>query len=107
MKHILSCLSRLTREIDELKDYVSNMQTSAQVQIPDVRASPAEDGEAYLTARQVQDMLHISESTFYAWLSSGQLAPGRRFGARSRRWTRSDIETASTLPMFEEVRVCN
>lgn len=101
--YITAAITRIEKDLDYLRSWINErIADDAMSAAADAICTTADcpHDDEYLTARQVQDLLHISESTFYAWLSSGQLAPGRRFGARSRRWTRADLEGATTPPMF-------
>lgn len=47
-----------------------------------------------LTAREAQERLKVSASTFYDWIRKGRLPEGRAFGPRTRRWKVSELEQA-------------
>lgn len=94
----LKCrLEMLSREIDSLISMIDDLEPESRSESP--APAPARTDE-YLTARQVQELLQISESTFYEWIASGQLSPGRCFGPRSKRWRREDLDGASVPPLF-------
>ena len=80
-KEVLSELDRLEDAVMSLADLVSE-ETPATVQ---------SDNDSWMTAKQVCEELHISDSTFYGWLNAGLLPEGIAFGARSKRWRMSDI----------------
>lgn len=74
-------------ELDRLED------TLMSIEVPesDVKAQVVPASDDWLTVAQVCKELHISDSTFYEWLSQGLLPPGLEFGPRSKRWKMSEI----------------
>lgn len=68
----------------DIEDEMSSSHTSSIAFSPDAQ-------EELLSARQVQELLGIGESTFYTWIRERRLPRGEQFGRRMRRWRRSEI----------------
>lgn len=46
----------------------------------------------YYTPRQAQEYLNVKPSTFYALIRKGKISPGRYVGAKTRRWTKDELD---------------
>ena len=49
--------------------------------------------EEMLSAKEVQRIMKISQSTFYGWIKCGVIPPGQEWGKKVKRWKRSVIES--------------
>lgn len=75
----------LTGVAMDLEDEISSSYT---LSIPTTEDAITEE---LLSARQVQELIGIGESTFYTWIREKRLPRGELFGKRMRRWRRSEI----------------
>lgn len=46
----------------------------------------------YFTPKQAQEYLSIKPSTFYSLIKKGKIPPGRYIGAKTRRWTKDELD---------------
>lgn len=89
-KILLTKINALRKEIDELVEIVIALDEDTQSLQP--LQYQKTDSDKFLTAKQVCEMLQISDSTFYEHIRTGLLPHGISFGPRSKRWRMSDIE---------------
>ena len=78
----------LQRVADELAGMVATLSEDDE---PPPAAPQTDEWPEILSARQVQAVLGIGESTFYTWIREGRLPQGELWGKRMRRWKRSEI----------------
>lgn len=81
----------IQRMADELMGMVQALDDEPP-QKPLPKMPKAEMAEPYMTARQVQKYLNISQTTFYDSIRDGRLPDGDAFGTRIKRWRLSEIE---------------
>ena len=86
---MLGRIRMLQRVADELAGMVAAMPET--IAPPPPPPPTAGEGQEILSARQVQALLGIGESTFYTWIREGRLPPGELWGKKMRRWKRSDV----------------
>ncbi len=55
------------------------------------------NGEAYLSAREACDLLHVKPATLYAYVSRGILPSYRQGIRRTRLYRREDVERLTRL----------
>lgn len=94
---MLSRARALQRQASELVGMILALEEPALFPSSSLPRMPSENAseEKFLSAREVQHLLGIGESTFYEWLKAGRLPSGVQFGPKVRRWRRSDIERAA------------
>lgn len=86
---ILARVRTLQRISDELAGMVATLE---EPQAPPPAPVMKEDNAPeIMSARQVQAFLGIGESTFYTWVREGRLPPGEKWGARMKRWKRTEV----------------
>lgn len=82
-----------------VSDAIEEMETALleleaeRVRIPEARTT-ARAADELLTAREAQELLKISASTFFKWIRDGRLSKGISYGPRSKRWRASEIGAA-------------
>lgn len=86
-------LEAMIRELDLMEPEPDASAAPKGPAGPDLRAPEVQD--EYFTAAEAQDFLRTKPSTFYEWIRKGRLPKGRRFGPKSPRWKRSDLEKAA------------
>lgn len=75
--------------IEEMETALLELEAT-RVSTPEAKPS-ARAADELLTAREAQERLKISASTFYDWIRTGRLPEGITYGPRSRRWRASEI----------------
>ena len=82
----------LQRQLDELAGMILALPAEEKEKQPAAPATTEKPEREIMSARQVQEYLGISESTFYTWIREGRLPQGELWGKKMRRWKRSELK---------------
>ncbi len=88
---LLMKLRAAQRTLDEVMGAVLALEDTPPPPPPAPQQSKYD--ERWVTAKQLVEHLHISESTLYVWIGKGLLPPGESYGPKSKRWKLSEIDT--------------
>lgn len=91
---VLGRLQRLQEEVAVLIDMASQLLTEPEPIVVMEEQAPMED--EYMTLEEVAKLCKVSKPTIYRWIDDGCFPEGRKWGARSRRWRKSEVERYDT-----------
>lgn len=91
MKEVIRQLQTIREEIDNLTRLLLEEEEGTQAQ---AFSAVPEDAPNFYSVQDLADKFQVSPATIYRWEREGRFPKGKQWGARTRRWSKEDLEAA-------------